>query len=101
MFVALKNWRERLKHQGTSGVRFLASAEHALIAGGDGSAALLRKFRATGLARGATRDKMPVRGELGPQFAEAEPLSLAQNMSIMTSVKRGAAQRARKAAQAD
>lgn len=92
MFVALKNWRERLKHRGgDSGHRLLASAESALGADAGGSGNLLREFRTTALAPRLTSAEAPPLVELGPQFADAQPLSSGENLSIMASVKRGAA----------
>jgi hypothetical protein len=94
MFVALKNWRERLKHQGSdSGDRVLASAERALGRDTDGSADLLRQFRVTALAPRLSPAEVPPLVELGPQFADARPLSSRENLSIMASVERGAARR--------
>lgn len=91
MFVALKNWRERLKHQGGhSGDRLLASAERLLGAEAGGSGNLLGQFRATALAPRLSSVETPPLVELGPQFADAQPLSSAENLSIMASVKRGA-----------
>ncbi|HXD46199.1 MAG TPA: hypothetical protein VN655_13800 [Pseudolabrys sp.] len=93
MFVALKNWRERLKHQGGDcSDRLLAKAERALTLDGAGSADLLRHFRAVVLAPGDA----PSLAQLGPQFDGAEPLSTAQNLSIMASIERGAARRKRR-----
>jgi hypothetical protein len=96
MFVALKNWRQRLKHRhGEAGRRLLADAERALRDDSE-SPDLLRHFRAAALAPDLTSDDLPELGELGPQFAGAEPLSRAQNLSIMASVQRGAARRTRR-----
>lgn len=95
MFVALKNWRERLRRHG--GVRrMLPGAERALREDAHGSADLLQHFRAAALAPELQPGELPAVGELGPQFANAEPLSSAENLSIMASVKRGAARRARR-----
>lgn len=89
MFVALKNWRERLKHQG--GERLIVSAERLLGAEADGSGDLLGQFRATALAPRLSSAEVPLLVELGPQFADAQPLSSAENLSIMASAERGAA----------
>jgi hypothetical protein len=97
MFVALKNWRERLKYQGGDAHRrLLAGAERALARDAGGSADLLRHFRAAALAPELPPDDLPALRELGPQFADAKSLSTAQNLSIMASVKRGAAQQKRR-----
>jgi hypothetical protein len=89
MFVALKNWRERLRHQGGDcSERLLATAERVLEADGAGSAELLRHFRAAALVPG----EEPSLAQLGPQFGGAEPLSTGENLSIMASIERGAAQ---------
>jgi hypothetical protein len=96
MFVALKNWRERLKHQGgDTGERLLSSAESVLKAERGGSADLLRHFRAVALAPALAPDR-PSLAQLGPQFENSESLSSAQNLSIMAAVERGAVQRKRR-----
>jgi hypothetical protein len=96
MFVALKNWRERLKYQGgDTGNRLLSMAERALKAERGGSADLLRHFRAVALAPALAPDR-PSLAQLGPQFDNAEPLSSAQNLSIMAAVERGAVQQKRR-----
>lgn len=93
MFVALKNWRERLKHQGDDcSDRLLARAERALEAERGGSSDLLRHFRAAALVHG----RAPSLAHLGPQFDGAEPLSAEQNLSIMASIERGAARGTRR-----
>jgi hypothetical protein len=92
MFVALKNWRERLKHRGGDfGDRLLAGAERTLGADAYGSVDLLRHFRAAALAPRLSSAEAPPLVELGPQFAGARPLSSRENLSIMGSVKRGVA----------
>jgi hypothetical protein len=92
MFVALKNWRERLKHRGDqSDDRLLVRAERALETDGDGSADLLRYFRAAALAPAITTSDSPSLAQLGPQFEHSEALSAAENLSIMASVEPGAA----------
>jgi hypothetical protein len=94
MFVALKNWRERLKLQGgDSGSRLLAGAERVVGTQTDDQGNLLRQFRATALAPRLSSAEAPPLVELGPQFADARPLSSAENRSIMASVKRRAARR--------
>ena len=94
MFVALKNWRERLKHQGNDGDhRLLADAEHALAQDGRGSADLLRIFRTAALAPDLPQAGALSLPPLGAQFVNAEPLSTEQNLSIMASVERGTAHR--------
>ena len=97
MFVALKNWRERLKHRGgDSGDGLLAGVERALGAGAHGSGDLLRQFRAAALAPVLLGDRSPSLAELGAEFVDAEPLSTEQNLSIMDSVERGAARQTRR-----
>ena len=99
MFVALKNWREHLKHRGgASGDRLLAQTERAL-ARERGSDELLRQFRAAALVpSGAAAGARPrgTLGELGRQFEGAEPLTARQNLSIMAEVQRGAARQKRR-----
>ena len=97
MFVALKNWRERLKHRGgVSGERLLARTERALGEEG-GSDDVLRQFRAAALAPPLAPGDPYVLGDLGAQFDGAEPLTTAENLSIMASVERGAARQKRRA----
>lgn len=97
MFVALKNWRERLKHQGTDvDHRLLSGAERVLAGDPRGSTDLLRHFRAAALAPDVSAATAHSLGELGAQFANAEPLSATQNLSIMASVERGAARQKRR-----
>jgi hypothetical protein len=92
MFVALKNWRERLKHQGGDvRHRLLARSDRALSSDPGGSGDLLQSFRALALAPDTPRPNLPSLGELGAQFAGSEPLSTVQNLSIMASVERGTA----------
>jgi hypothetical protein len=92
MFVALKNWRERLKHQGDDYHRLLAGAEGMPKDDARDSAALLRHFRAALVPC----DDLSSLCQLGPEFADAEPLSAAQNLSIMASVQRGAVRQKRR-----
>ena len=96
MFVALKNWRERLKERGgTSGDRLLARTEYALWREG-GSDDVLRQFRTAALSPPlAPGDALSLR-DLGPQFDRAEPLTVGENLSIMASVERGAARQKRR-----
>jgi hypothetical protein len=91
MFVALKNWRERLKHQSGDHHPLLVGAERLLKRDAHVSTDLLRQFRSAALARNVPSDDAPSLGELGPQFVGAEPLPPEQNLSIMASVERGAA----------
>jgi len=96
MFVALKNWRERLRHRGgASGDRLLAGTELSLWqeAGSDG---VLRQFRAVALSPPLAPGDPHALGELGAQFDGAEPLTAAENLSIMASVERGAARQKRR-----
>src|SRR3569833_4445221 len=96
MFVALKNWRERLKHQsGVSGDRLRVRIETDRGREG-GSAELLRHFRAAALVPAFAPADAYSLGALGSQFAGAEPLTAAQNLSIMDSVERGAARQRRR-----
>jgi hypothetical protein len=96
MFVALKNWRERLAHRGgASGDRLLATTELAL-ARESGSDELLRHFRTAAHARPPTPPGPEALEELGPQFDGSEPLTPAENLSIMASVERGAARQKRR-----
>jgi hypothetical protein len=97
MFVALKNWRERLRYQGDDADhRLLADAERTLATNVRGSPDLLRHFRATALTPDLPPAATRPLGPLGPMFANARPLSMAQNLSIMASVERGAAQQKRR-----
>lgn len=94
MFVALKNLRERLRHhRGEAGRQMTRGAERALRTDTYGSADLLRQFRAAALAPELQAGDLPALSELGSHFANAKPLSGAENLSIMASVKRGAARR--------
>jgi len=96
MFVALKNWRERLSHRGgASGDRLLSRTERALVREGS-SDELLRHFRAAALAPPLAPGDAYALGPLGAQFACAESLTAAENLSIMASVERGAARQKRR-----
>jgi len=57
---------------------------------------LLRQFRAVALGPPLAPDDAHALGALGPQFEGAEPLTVAQNLSIMASVEQGAARRKRR-----
>jgi len=94
MFVALKNWRERLKVQGgASASGLLARADRSLAHEVQGSAELLREFRAAALAPASAGAAAPTLAQLGAEFHGAEPLTAAENLSIMASVKQGAVRR--------
>lgn len=96
MFVALKNWRERLRHRGGAfGDGLLLRTERALIREG-ASDELLRHFRAAALAPALAPGDTYALGGLGAQFENAEPLTVAQNLSIMASVEQGAARQKRR-----
>lgn len=96
MFVALKNWRERLRHRsGASGDRLLARTEGALGEEG-GTDDVLRQFRAAALSPPLAPGDPYSLGELGPEFDGAEALTAAENLSIMEAVERGAARRKRR-----
>jgi hypothetical protein len=96
MFVALKNWRERLRVQGGApGRRLLERADRSL-AGGAGSADLLQEFREAALAPLAAGSEAPPLAQLGAEFDGAEPLTAAENLSIMASVKQGAVRQKRR-----
>lgn len=96
MFVALKNWRERLKHRGdASSDRLLARTERALARNG-GADELLRQFHVAAMTPPRTLATARALGELGPQFDGAKPLTAAENLSIMASVERGAARQKRR-----
>src|SRR3569623_3243712 len=91
MFVALKNWRERLRHRGgASGDRLVVGTELALWQEEAGSDGVLRLFRAVALSPPLAPGDPNALGELGAQFAGAAPLTDAENLSIMASVERGA-----------
>jgi hypothetical protein len=97
MFVALKNWRERLLVQGgASGRGLLARADRSLSHGGAGSADLLNEFRAAALIPAGARSEAPPLAQLGAEFEGAEPLTAAENLSIMASVKQGAVRQKRR-----
>jgi len=96
MFVALKNWRERLKHHGGAGHRLLVAAGRVHDGDAHARVELLRRFRAVALAPELPNDRLPSIGELGPQFVDAEALSTEQNLSIMASVKQGASRPTRR-----
>lgn len=92
MFVALKNWRERLKHRGGDfGDRLLAGAERTLGADAYGSDDLLRHFRAAALAPRLSSAEAPPLVELGPQFAGARPLSSRESVYHGLGEARGSA----------
>jgi len=96
MFVALKKWRERLRHRGGASCdRLLAGTERALghKVGPDD---VLRQFRAVALSPPLAPGDPHALGELGPQFDGAEPLTAAENLSIMASVERGASRQKRR-----
>ena len=96
MFVALKNWRERLRHRGgASGDRLVERTERAL-GHEDGSDWVLRQFRAAALAPPLAPGDSYALGELGAEFDGAEPLTAAENLSIMASVERGASRQKRR-----
>lgn len=97
MFVALKNWREWLKHHsGDAGHRLLAAAGRVHDGDAHATVELLRRFRAVALAPELPDARLPSLGELGPQFVGAEALSIEQNLSIMASVEQGASRQTRR-----